>query len=315
MRVYEDLSKLTPKDFSNPVATVGVFDGLHVGHQQLLLALKDWATECGGESVVITFRTHPRAVLAKSGPTFIVSLHHRLLLLEREGIDATVVLSFTTELAEVSAEQFSRKYLKKRLGLKGLLFGFNSSVGRKGEGDYPLMRKLGEALGFTVRQSEAVKLDGQIVSSTVIRGDIVQGRLKQAERMLGRPVAVLGTVVKGEGRGMRLDFPTANLDLHHEAYPPGGVYAALAIFSGKSMPALVNIGTRPTFHPGESAETIEVHIPGFTGNLYGAEMEVQFISKIRRERSFASAEELRERMRKDRDELLRIVSENSPEAP
>jgi riboflavin kinase/FMN adenylyltransferase len=311
MRVYEDAVKLRPGDFVNPVAAVGVFDGLHVGHCRLLSELCRWAGRVDGESVAITFRVHPRAVITRSGPTHITSLKHRLLLLGREGVDACLVLDFTPGLAGMTAGEFSRLFLVERLSAKGLLMGFDTRIGHRGEGTPEQMARIGSRLGFTVRTFPAVEIDGEAVSSTRIRRHILAGELVLAEKMLGRPVTVLGTVVKGEGRGRKLGFPTANLNLHHEARPPTGVYAAFAIFDDSKLPALVSIGSRPTFHPDATGETIEVHIPGFEGDLYGRDMEVRFISKIREQRDFPTPGELVKRMREDARELKRLLSGNS----
>jgi riboflavin kinase/FMN adenylyltransferase len=309
MRIYEDPCVPSPSDFSNPIATVGVFDGMHVGHVALISELRAWAAQGSRESVVITFRAHPRAVVADSGPTHLMSLQHRLMLLEREGVDACLLLAFTPELAATGAEEFAREYLKRRLGATGLLMGFDSRLGRGGEGTPETMREIGARLGFEVRTVGAVEIDGAAVSSTRIREHVLAGELAKAARMLGRPVTLLGTVVRGEGRGRKLGFPTANLDLHHEARPPAGVYGAIAVVGEKEAPALVSIGKRPTFHAPEADETIEVHIPEFHGDLYGRDMEVRFLAKIRDQQAFDSAEELVKAMREDSGELKRIIGE------
>lgn len=311
MRIYDNPSELKPEDFRRPVTAIGVFDGMHVGHRGLLGAMRDWATELGGETVVVTFRSHPRAVISKNAATFITSLRHRLLMLEREEIDACVLLAFSPELARMSPEEFSREVLVARIGIRGLLMGFDSRLGRGGEGDLNRMQKLGKELGFKVRQFGPVQVDGLPVSSTRIRELILAGKLDLAERMLGRPVTVLGTVVRGEGRGRDLGFPTANLDLHHEARPPTGVYAATAIVNETEMPALVNIGTRPTFHPADAVEILEVHIPGFNGELYERDIEVIFLAKIREEREFSSTQQLVERMKRDVKELKHLTRQKS----
>lgn len=307
MRVHEDPARLSPNDFTNPVVTIGVFDGLHIGHRKLLAELREWAGQLGGQSLVITFRAHPRTVVSRSGPTHITSLPHRLMLLERQGIDACLLLEFTPALADMSAENFSREFLVERIGIKGLLVGFDSRIGRGGEGTPERMAEISGHLGFELRQFPAVEMDGETVSSTLVREKIVAGELAEAEKMLGRPVTVYGRVVKGEGRGRKLGFPTANLDLHHEARPPSGVYAGIAILPEAQMPALVSIGSRPTFHPESDRETIEVHIPGYEGDLYGRDMEVRFVCRIRQQRSFGNARELVERMQKDAQELEQLM--------
>lgn len=311
MHTYENPAEVNPAEFASSVVTVGVFDGLHLGHQALLSELCKLAARLGGQSIVITFRVHPRAVISKSGPTYITSLQHRLLLLEREGIDACLLLDFTPELACMTAEEFSQVFLVERLNAKTLLMGFDSRIGRNGEGDAAKMDIIGNRLGFDVRSISAVKVNGEIVSSTRIRDYILAGNLMMAEKMLGRPVTVLGTVVKGEGRGRKLGFPTANLDLHHEANPTAGVYGAFALFADFKMPALVSIGSQPTFHPENTNQAIEVHIPGFEGNLYGTIMEVRFIAKIRDQCDFGEPAGLVARMKKDVHELEQLLRDDN----
>jgi riboflavin kinase/FMN adenylyltransferase len=299
-----------------PILTIGLFDGVHLGHQKVLGRVIRWAKEKGGESVVVTFDRHPKSFLTNRPQSSITSLEHRLVLFERLGIDLTVVLEFNHKIAEMSTEDFASQVISGWLGTKGMILGFDSSFGKGKKGDINVIRKLGEKYGFAVRSCLPVKFEDEIVSSTTIRQQILSGDLVQAKKMLGRPVSVLGIVVRCDGRGTNLGYPTANLDLHHEVKPPNGVYASKVIILKKEYSALTNIGCRPTFE-GQQGVTIsdeshiEVHILDFDGNIYGELLEVQFLSKIRDEKKFESAEALKAQIKKDTLELSKIIDKKA----
>lgn len=282
-----------------PVVTLGTFDGVHLGHQKILSEAVHWAHGNGGEAVVITFSTHPRTITTGFPSECITSLNHRLLLMERLGIDIVLVLDFDRKLAATPAERFARKYFCSLIKARGVVLGFDNRFGKGGEGDANLLRRIGSDTGFDVREVGPVQIDGKPVSSTAIRNAICEGRLESAAAMLGRPVSLLGTVVSGEGRGRQLGFPTANLDLHHEARPPEGLYATRTNINGRTYKALVSIGSQPTFHAPGSPVVVEVYIDGFRADLYGRELEVVFIKKLREQEQFESSEELVAKMRED----------------
>ena len=282
-----------------PVATLGTFDGVHLGHQKIFREAVGWARQNGGEAVVVTFSTHPRSITTGVASEFITSLDHRLLLMQRLGIDLALVLDFDRKLAAMPAEEFVVKYFCTLIKARGIVVGFDNRFGRGGEGDPHLLREMGGEGGFEVRVVGPVRIDGELVSSTAIRNAICEGRLAAAAAMLGRRASLLGTVVGGEGRGRQLGFPTANLDLHHEAHPPTGLYAGHATLGDHAYKALVSIGSQPTFHAPDSPVVVEVYIHGYHGNLYGRDLEVVFIRKLREQRQFESAEELAEAIRKD----------------
>jgi len=282
-----------------PVVTLGTFDGVHIGHQAILNQTVSWARSRGGEAVVVTFATHPRAITSGESARFITSLNHRLLLMERLGIDVAFILDFDRKLAAMPAEQFARSCLVEKLGARGIIVGFNNRFGHNGEGDAALLRTIGREAGFEVREVEPVLIDGAPISSTAIRNAICTGDLSRAQRMLGRRVSLLGTVVSGEGRGSKLGFPTANLDLHHEAHPPVGLYAGLTEIDGRIWRALISIGNQPTFHAPTAPVVVEVYVVGFRGDLYGRALEVKFVAKLRDQRQFQSGEELIAQMHAD----------------
>ena len=305
MRVHRGVTGVSPSQLEAPVAaTIGVFDGVHRGHQTVLAALVSWAHQDGGDSVVVTFDRHPREVLLGERPAALASLEHRLVLLARAGVDAALVLPFDGTTAATSAEDFVRHVLVGALGARKILLGANHRFGHGREGDLALLQRLGPALGFEARLVPLEPADetGVVVSSTAIREAIREGRLGEAERMLGRPVSVLGRVVRGDARGRLLGFPTANLDLQHEARPPRGVYAALVsvLEPGTQEPplharrhlAVVNVGRRPTFHPEAGEDLVEVHLLDFAGDLYDRVLEVSFLAKLRDEQRFPGVEAL-----------------------
>ncbi len=309
MKVHRGFPSLRPEEFVRPAATVGVFDGIHLGHRAVLDATRDLARRWDGESVVVTFEHHPRGVVEGKAPPMITSVPHRLVLLERAGVDHTVLLPFDEEVRSITAEEFADRVFRDGIGARGVVLGFDSRFGKDRRGDLEFLRTWGADRGIEVRSAPPVLRDERPISSSVIRAAIARGEHDLAQAMLGRPVAVYGRVVRGRGRGRELGFPTANLDLGGELCPPEGVYAGWARLEGRWLPALVNIGRRPTFERSGAAPTVEVHIPGVDRDLYGEEIEVRFIRRIRGERRFARPGDLAERIRKDREELARIIEE------
>jgi len=293
-----------------PVATIGMFDGVHRGHQKIIESIREHALAKQGKSVIITFNRHPKNVLENRPPSFITSLEHRLTLFGHLGVDHTVVLPFDKKLAYMSAEDFIHEIMVCWLGVKRIVLGFNCHFGRDREGDIGLVRSLAATYGYEVYECPPVIYQGQIISSTAIRQAILKGELETAEGMLGRPVSVLGTVVRKSGRGKTLGYPTANLDLHHEVRPPRGVYGTKLRWAGREYLALTNIGLRPTFtrelftSENETME-IEVHILDFHENIYGQNLEVQFLFKIRDEIPFTTSEELKMQIERDKEAILK----------
>lgn len=301
MRVIRGLGPLAAETFTAPVATIGVFDGVHLGHRRVLETAKSYARELGGDLVVVTFDVHPRAVTVGRAPPLVTSLPHRLILLERQGVSATVVLHFDETLREMSAERFVDEVLVARIGVRVLVLGHDSHFGKDRRGDFELATKLLAPRGVRVARVEPVRLDdGRIVSSSAIRDAVLRGDFAAGEELVGRPPALYGTVVRGDGRGRTLGYPTANLDLAGELRPSRGVYGASVELDGRALPALVNIGGRPTFHPeGDAADTVEVHVLDWTGDLYGRALEVRLFGRMRDERRFSGAEELKAQIARD----------------
>lgn len=298
IRIDNDLK--APRSLGRPVVTIGTFDGVHKGHRRVLADLRRWADELAAKSLVVTFDRNPKTLTRRQPTPCITSLEHRLVLFERLGIDACAVLQFNSTLRRLTARSFVVDRLCKKLRARGVLLGFNCRFGRDAEGDYALLRRLAaEGVCLARRSPRPASAGGRPISSSAIRDAIEAGRLRAAEHMLGRPVALLGTVVPGHRRGAALGFPTANLDLDHEVKPPAGVYLAEARTARAWRPALVSIGRKLTFARPPREDVVEVFIPGLRRKLYGKAIEVRFGRKLRDQAQFASPEALVEQIRRD----------------
>ncbi len=304
MRRIDGYEGLAAAAFRRPVVAIGVFDGVHRGHRHVLEELRAFADEQDAEAVVITFDTHPRALLAHEAPKPLLSLAHRLVLLERLGVDATVVLPFDDRTRDTTFERFVNDVLVDRMRIRGLLFGYNTNFGKDGLGTAKTVRPLADRLGFLVRQAPPIAVRGEPISATRIRAAVERGDLGEAAELLGRPHALYGTVVHGDGRGRALGFPTANVDLEGELLPPPGVYHVVVTLRGRRWIAVANLGVRPTFADVPSMTAagrplLEVHVPGIDFDFYGEPIEVELVRKIRDEKRFASRDALVEQIRRD----------------
>lgn len=293
-----------PASLLRPKVTLGVFDGVHLGHQRVLRRLVAWARGTDSDAAVVTFDRRPRDALLGKPSEPVTSVPHRLLLFERMGIDAALVLTFDKALASSEPETFVQEVLVERLGAAGVLLGHDARFGRNGRGDMALLSRLAGVYGFEARSVPVVEVDGEPVSSTRVRKAIQEGDLRRAERLLGRRVSVLGTVVRGTSRGKEIGYPTANLDLDCEVMLPQGVYATQTRVAETWHDSVTNIGRVPTLRrggPSHASETVvlETHLPGFSGDLYGEQLEIRFVHFIRPEEVFDSAAALAERIAGD----------------
>jgi len=303
MKVLQDLTT-KPELSKPPKVTLGTFDGVHIGHQSVLGQLVAWAGKTDSPSVAVTFDRRPKDTLRGADTEHITSLKHRLLLIERLGVECALLLRFDKSLAASEPEEFIKRVFVEHLAADGVLLGHDTRFGRNARGDVSLLEKLGGEYGFGVRSIPVVQLDGAPVSSTRVRQAIKAGDLRTAARLLGRPLSALGTVVHGTGRGKSFGYPTANLDLHHELKLPQGVYVAQTGFDRRWHPSVVNIGRPPSFVsdappylPGESV--LETHLLDFTGDLYGRDLEIRFLHRLRAERIFDSPEALAKAVARD----------------
>ncbi len=298
MRITRDLSQLEASPERGAVTSLGVFDGVHLGHQAILAANVKKARELDAEPTVVTFSGHPKQVLLGRAPRTLTTLEHRLKLFERAGIQHTVVLPFDEAVRSTPAKVFAEEFLVAQLGTRHFVLGFDSKFGDGREGDAAFL----QALGYSTSVVPMVIINQRGVSSTAIREAVELGDLEGAQSMLGRRVSVLGEVVHGNELGRQLGFPTANLDLHHELHPPVGVYACLVNLIQEPPPGdtsqtwqgVSNIGFRPTVDGSPPPlPLVEVHLFDFDGDLYGERLELEFVASLRGERKFAGLEALK----------------------
>jgi riboflavin kinase/FMN adenylyltransferase len=288
--------------FGNPprgtAVTIGNFDGVHLGHQQILRTVLERARRNGVRAAVLTFYPHPARVLRPAdAPPLLETLEQRLAAIGNAGIDAALVMRFDAELANVSAEDFVRRFLLDTMGAQTVLVGGNFRFGHRGAGEVELLGQLGQRWGFAVEIVLPVVEDGVVVSSTAIRAAIRDGDVDEARRMLGRPYALEGEIRCGTGQGRKLVVPTLNLATDQELLPRNGVYATEASVDGKTYRAATNVGIRPTFDGARI--TIESFLFDFSDTLTSGKLEVRFWHRLRDERKFSSPAELREQVLKD----------------
>lgn len=306
MKVITNLRHLRKK-FIRPVVGIGIFDGVHLGHKKILDEVTGRAGRLKGTSLIITFNPHPAGLLDKIGsPPLLISLKHRLKLFESHGIDVVCVLNFTKEFSECGAGDFIKKVLVNKIGARCVVIGRDFRFGRRKEGGINLLARMGRRYGFRVVGMPLFKISGETVSSTRIRRLVMAGELGKAKRFLGRPVSVLGTVVEGSRRGRLLGYPTANINPHHEAIPPSGVYAVYAVIAQRKYRGILNIGRRPTFDI-NGEPTIEAHVFNFKKGIYGRDIEIRFVKRLRRERRFKNKEELVKQIKVDEKRAFMLL--------
>jgi riboflavin kinase / FMN adenylyltransferase len=287
--------------------TIGVFDGVHLGHKDLISKLKELAKPQGLRSIVITFNQHPQRIInPKSHPLYLTDTARKTFLLKNEQVDAVIVLSFTPELSQLSAREFV-SLLQRRLRMKGLLVGPDFALGKNSEGNITNLEKLGAELGFSVTVVPPFRLNGEIVSSTAMRKAMAMGDMEKVQSLTGRPFFLHGRVIHGKGRGAGLGFPTVNLNISPgQALPSDGVYATLAHVADKTFASVTNVGKNPTF--GNNERTIESFLLDFNRNLYRYEVRIEFIHKLRDEIKFVDAEHLKNQINEDILQTRKILN-------
>lgn len=292
------------------VATIGAFDGVHRGHQFLIRSLIARARETHRLSMVVTFHPHPVAVLRPDLPIrYLTTPGEKAVLMEQLSLDVLAILPFNTEMAQMPAADFTRA-LVEHLRLRELWVGPDFALGRNREGDVATLQALGAELGFSVQTVKPFLLDGQVVSSTRIRALLAQGDVRTATRLLGRYPTVAGEVVPGARRGRALGYPTANLEVRQEwAVPADGVYAVFAVLGAERYLGVANIGVRPSFDNG--ARTVETFILDFDQDIYGCDLVVQFVERLRPEQRFASIADLVQQIGRDVEVARRILEDEA----
>lgn len=281
------------------VLTLGVFDGLHLGHQRIMRTVVGRAKAAKAAATAITFDPHPRAVLhPESAPPLLQTLDQRLANLDLLGIEQTIVIKFDREFAAQPAEDFLRRVVHERLLSREVYLGQGFAFGKDRGGNIDLLLKIGNELGFVADEVEEVQLRGKRISSSVIRELLLNGDINIARRMLGRPYGVEGVIIRGDRRGHTIGFPTANLKPHNRVIPKYGVYATATLVDGVWRKSITNIGVRPTFE-NASEPSIETYIFDFDDDLYGDVLRVRFLHRIRDERKFGGIHELKSQIERD----------------
>ena len=292
MKVFANLDELA--SVQGPlVIAAGVFDGMHPGHRAVLKCALDAARNVGGTAVALTFDPHPSKILRpENAARLLTSTRHKLRLMEDCGITAVLVIPFDKAFASVEAAEFLRRLVSSAPQLVRICVGKGWRFGHARRGDAALLREMGEELGFATSEVGSVQIDGITVSSTLIRKLVESGDLAGVRRFLGRNYSVLGTVMPGDGLGKQLGFATANLAAHNEQFPPDGVYSVRVRTDAATLSGVANIGTRPTVKTA-GERLLEIHLIGFDGDLYGQDIEAEFLRFLRPEKKFADRDALR----------------------
>lgn len=299
MQAIRGALELAGAGYNYPVITIGNFDGLHLGHRRIIESVVASARRSGGTAAVMTFEPHPLRILApEKAPDQLQTLEQKLRSLEQLGVDVTLVVPFTKELAACPAREFA-KMLGTKLGAREVHVGQNFSFGRGREGNVDLLKEVGRESGYQVEIIPPVRFRNLIVSSTLIRQLIRQGRVALAARLLGRCYSITGMVVEGRRVGATLGFPTANIAPENEIIPGFGVYVTLIHIDGRRRQSVTNIGLRPTFNAPAAQPTVETFVLDFNQPLYGAKVELEFCFRLRDEKKFPSIEALAAQIERD----------------
>jgi riboflavin kinase/FMN adenylyltransferase len=309
MRVLYRLEDLAPA-YPAPVLTIGNFDGVHLGHQNLMRDLNSRAAQVGGTAVAMTFHPHPLQVLAPdNAPLQIQTLDQKLAAIESLGIPLVIVLPFDRVLAQMGARDFAIKMLWEKLRPKEIYVGPNFAFGNRRQGSFSLLKEIGEEKGFTIGKIHQVQFRGSRVSSTAIRQALISGQVGLARRLLARPFALEGEIIHGRGLGTQFQIPTANLQTPNELIPRQGIYVTILTVEGRRHKGVTNVGFRPTVSAeGDASLSIETHLLDFERDVYGKKVTLEFLVRLRDERRFPGEKALIEQMRKDIENARRYFA-------
>ncbi len=299
MRVFRDLNHLPA--FKNSVITIGTFDGVHLGHQKIIERLNLLAKQHGGESIIITFHPHPRIVINPGDKSLrlLNTVEEKAALLESYGIDNMVVVPFSRQFSEQEAEEYVRNFLVKNFNPKYIVIGYDHRFGKDRAGDFKLLEKMKEELGYELEEITREMLDDIAISSTKIRAALTSGNIALANELLGHTYTVSGTVVRGLQNGRKLGYPTANIQVtdEHKLIPGTGIYVVRVKQGGTVYGGMISIGHNPTFDGKE--QTLEVNIFEFDKDIYGSTITIEFLHFLRHEKKFESVEALIEEIKRD----------------
>lgn len=308
MKVYFGINEF--KKVNKPVITTGTFDGVHNGHKKIIKNLISKAKEIEGESVMITFNPHPRLVLfpENNNLKLLNSLEEKISLLEKEGLDHLIIQPFTIEFSRLSALEYIRDLLVNKLGLHTLVIGYDHHFGRNREGSFEELQEFAQLYNFDIEQISALDIESVNVSSTKIRNALADGNVALANTFLGYNFGFTGNVVKGDGIGKKIGYPTANIELtdKYKTIPANGVYACLVNLEDQAFKGMLNIGVRPTIND-QKHQKIEINLLGFNGNLYDKTLTIELIEKLRDEQKFDSLEELKSQLGIDKENALKVL--------
>jgi riboflavin kinase/FMN adenylyltransferase len=309
MVIHEGYDNL---DLKEPVVTIGIFDGVHLGHMSLLGTLVSRAKETNAHSAVLTFNTHPRLVLEKhiTGFSFLSTMNEKKALLEKAGIDHLIIIEFTSEFRKIQACDFVADVLLKKIGTRHLIVGHDHHFGYQGEGNFETIKSCAISMGFRFEQVTGLKTGETAISSSMIRNALLNGKAEYANKMLGYTYSLTGQVVEGKKIGREIGFPTANIKPgdQYKLSPGDGVYAVEVQIDNTILPGMLSIGKNPTVNKPESPRSIEVNIFDFEKDIYGREIEVRFRYRMRDEKKFENTAELIRQMGIDKTMAIRLLT-------
>ena len=286
---------------------IGVFDGVHRGHQAVISTSAEHARAASGTPVVVTFDPHPEKVLRpESAPHLLSATQHKIALIRALGVEHLLIINFDKQFAATEPEDFVQQLVTHSKPLREICVGHEWSFGKKRRGNLDLLKKLGANFDFDVIGISPVKINGAVVSSTAIRQAIESGDLAKAAEMLGHEYTILGTVTRGDNLGKKIGFPTANLSAHSEQFPPNGVYAAEARIDGELYRGVINLGIRPTVSSGKSERVLEIHLFDFNRDIYGRDVEVRFLKFLRPEKKFENLDALAHQIAQDVEQARQL---------
>ena len=299
MKIYHSIDLFGP--VPNPVVSVGTFDGVHLGHQQIFAAMKEEALRCGGETVVVTFYPHPRLVIHPDSkdPKFINTQEKKYEIINRSEIDHLIIIPFTREFSNISSAEFVKRFLVEKINVHKLIVGYDHHFGKDRHGSFTELKGLARIFGFELQEVQATMIDGLPISSTKIRKALIEGNVKLANSLLGYDYSISGKVVYGNRIGRTIGFPTANIELedHHKLVPGNGVYVVEIKLDKRTLKGMMNIGMRPTV--GGTKRVIEVHIFDFDEDIYHKTIRITLIKWLRPEQKFNGLDELKVQLAKD----------------